>query len=379
MLEKTLVIGLDSVPYSRLKDNIDVLSTIKKIANQGTFSKLKSTIPCSSAPAWTSFMTGLPPKEHRIFGFFDKEKNIHDSNDIKHKKFWDDVEKKIIMNIPLTFPPKTNIMVSGLVSKARITPRKGFLGLGNEYKKIVSPKGLYKILQKHEYEITAGSSSNFDDYIEVGEKRKKAFLELLKKAKWDLGVVMFDAYDRISHSPSCSDKNLTQILKIQDNYIKNILKEAGDCNVIILSDHGEKKVEREIYLNQFFVNEGLAQWSKEEKFSVRKDSDARFFAEEHSEYARVCINRNKRNIIDLLRKQDFVEEVIDNKKWPHIIVKTDGIAKLGKSKKIIKDKESHQHSMEGIFLCSEKVDKPESIIGVGNIAKRLLNNKNNKQ
>ncbi|MFW6122586.1 MAG: alkaline phosphatase family protein, partial [Petrotogales bacterium] len=143
-----MIIGLDSVSYSRMKTHLDELPNMRNIVEQGCFSLLSSTIPCSSAPAWVSFATGVPPEKHGIYGFYSENHNIYNANDVKQDYFWKDIEKKIIMNIPLTYPPSSDIMISGLVTPIRVSPRK------NEYKEMVRPEKLYKLLHKNRYEIT---------------------------------------------------------------------------------------------------------------------------------------------------------------------------------------------------------------------------------
>ena len=76
---RTVIIGLDGVPYSLLVDLMQkgYLKNMTSIFEQGHFAPLEVSIPEISSVSWSSFMTGTQPGEHGIFGFIDLVPNSY--------------------------------------------------------------------------------------------------------------------------------------------------------------------------------------------------------------------------------------------------------------------------------------------------------------
>ena len=71
--QRTLVIGLDGVPHSLLERFIadGTMPNMERLASLGHLSRMKVTLPEISAVSWPSFMTGVNPGTHGIYGFVD--------------------------------------------------------------------------------------------------------------------------------------------------------------------------------------------------------------------------------------------------------------------------------------------------------------------
>ena len=93
----------------------------------GIVSLLNSTIPHTSAPAWSSFMTGKNPGKTNIFDFLYREKdsyNFHPNNSCRRegKEIWEILseagKKVVVCNIPVTYPVKkvNGCMISGFMT-----------------------------------------------------------------------------------------------------------------------------------------------------------------------------------------------------------------------------------------------------------------------
>ncbi len=87
-------VGLDGVPYSLLNYFFEssVMPGLREIAAAGTFVPMNSSLPPISSVAWTSFMTGVGPGSHGIFGFTDLE---NDQIKLKLPSF-DDIQAPVI-------------------------------------------------------------------------------------------------------------------------------------------------------------------------------------------------------------------------------------------------------------------------------------------
>ncbi|MGI9070611.1 MAG: alkaline phosphatase family protein [Bryobacteraceae bacterium] len=52
-----------------MEQHWSVLPNLARLRNQGSFSRLGTTMPPQSPVAWTTFITGLEPAAHGIFDF----------------------------------------------------------------------------------------------------------------------------------------------------------------------------------------------------------------------------------------------------------------------------------------------------------------------
>jgi len=61
--EKAVVVGLDGVPYTLLKDYMDmgIMPELAELCDKGSLLKMSTTLPEISSVAWSSFITGKNP------------------------------------------------------------------------------------------------------------------------------------------------------------------------------------------------------------------------------------------------------------------------------------------------------------------------------
>jgi predicted AlkP superfamily phosphohydrolase/phosphomutase len=69
--KKVIVLGIDALDYTLTKEMMakGELPNLSRLAQEGSFSPLATTIPAESAVAWSSFATGLNPANHGVFDF----------------------------------------------------------------------------------------------------------------------------------------------------------------------------------------------------------------------------------------------------------------------------------------------------------------------
>jgi predicted AlkP superfamily phosphohydrolase/phosphomutase len=69
--KKVVVIGVDALDPELLEEFIagKMLPNLARLAAEGAYSRLETTVPSESVVAWTSFSTGLRPGGHGIFDF----------------------------------------------------------------------------------------------------------------------------------------------------------------------------------------------------------------------------------------------------------------------------------------------------------------------
>src|SRR3989338_8386891 len=76
---KLVILGFDGVDFNLTKKWIEEgkLPNLKKLREQGTFSKLMSTNPSESPVSWSALITGYNPGKTGIFDFLSRDPNTY--------------------------------------------------------------------------------------------------------------------------------------------------------------------------------------------------------------------------------------------------------------------------------------------------------------
>ncbi|MGE5245120.1 MAG: alkaline phosphatase family protein [Betaproteobacteria bacterium] len=136
--QRVFVMGFDGMDPTLARKWMDEgkLPNLKKLADEGTFTTLGSTIPSESPTAWSSFATGVNPGKHDIYDFLIRDFKTYfpDFNMVKREppeflwgliptklpkvistrggtSFWvyagrDGIRSRVL-TVPVTFPPET--------------------------------------------------------------------------------------------------------------------------------------------------------------------------------------------------------------------------------------------------------------------------------
>lgn len=266
MTQKLVIIGIEGASYDLMTSlmNENKLPNISKLLKNGTIVNLTSEVPIVSPVTWTSFATGVNPGKHGVFGWQQCDPYTYDtyiplSTDIKEKTFWkilsDNGKKIVIINMYLTYPPEevNGTIISGMPSPYLVT----------------YPQNLTDELQKEGYKMEAKGYIDtpkdefLDDLYNTTEKRTQTALKLMKSEKWDLFFVLFTEIDRIQHylwkdmeENSEYGKEIPKYYQFIDEKIGELIKENGNASIIIVTDHGFRRVEKRFHLNQWLIDEG---------------------------------------------------------------------------------------------------------------------------
>lgn len=274
MTPQVMILGLDGLDPEFVAKGVNdnTLPTFKQLIRIGCFGRLKSTIPPITIPAWPSMLTGKTPGKLGVFDFRVKtgaqEFKYVTSQMFKGQMLWDIVSenglKVGIIEFPVTVPWKTNgFMISGLVPK--------------KLKQIYPPN-----LQDEVESILNGMPKTFVEISHVGisdEKKRESIKdnteikfnllrELAARKKWDLLISVMFAADEIMHH-TIDEKDLCIIYQKLDEEIASILDYCitNQCYLFIVSDHGCKKIVRELSINTWLEKEGFLSLKKEQTTS----------------------------------------------------------------------------------------------------------------
>ncbi|MFX1358173.1 MAG: alkaline phosphatase family protein [Promethearchaeota archaeon] len=285
---KVLILGIDGVPYSFIKQLIkeNKLPNFKKLFETGSASPLKSILPTVSGVAWTAIFTGVNPAKFDVFGFLDLKKDytpfIPTSTNLKSDNILDFLSQKgkrvISLGVPMTYPPKE---VNGICVGGFLTP---------SLEKGIYPKEMMSLFKEEKYIVDinpmkARESLEFfmEELSRVFEGRKNTMLRLMKEKHWDFFITHFIDTDRINHflwhyyengSSKYKDFFLEFYQKI-DALLGTILDVIDEnTTLIVLSDHGFCKTKKEIQLNFWLKENGYLKFINENPKSFKDIHEA---------------------------------------------------------------------------------------------------------
>ena len=294
-MNKVFVIGLDGSTFDIINPFVEkgLLPNIKYLIENGIKSKLISTVPPLTAPAWLALSTGLNPGKTGIYDFLKRkdsktnELTTVSSADFKGKAIWDILsssdKKVIIINYPMLFPPYeiNGYMISGIG-----TSWQEDITYPKTLKKEISnwTKGKYKVLIKPMDYKYKNEDLFINDLYNMLEQRVKVVKKLMDR-EWDLFFTVFVATDRIQHliwkyldesHPLYQEDKAKKYKPIFekfytniDNIIGELIKELPqNTNLLIISDHGFGPV------TQCF---NLPKWLIMRNYMKFKDSKVRGF------------------------------------------------------------------------------------------------------
>lgn len=276
---KLLIIGLDCAPPELVFDDfIEFLPNIKRLVENGIYGKLKSSNPPITLPAWMVMATGKSPGELGIYGFRHRKNYSYEdiwiasSLAVKEQTVWDILSEKgkkvCIVGVPPTYPPKK---VNGYLISGFLTP--------DISKKYTYPSDFkYEIKREIGEYIPDVKDFRTDDkdrliaqIYEMTDKRFKLVKYMIKSKKWDFFWFVEMGPDRIHHGLwKFHDKNhhlFEPDSKYKDtikNYYIHLDKKIGELlnildkntKIMIISDHGAKRMKGCLCINQWLINEG---------------------------------------------------------------------------------------------------------------------------
>ena len=202
--QKTAVIGLDGGTFDLIKPWVEegYLPTFKKLMNDGVWGELRSTMPPITAPAWSSFITGMNPGNHGLIDFIKRRPGTYEVGPVnasvrRGRSLWsllsDSGKKVLTANVPVTFPPEP---VNGTLITGLLTP--------SETSEFTYPPELAKRLRDSGYRIHAPQSyarGNIDSFLNSIEETTTIQInhlwKLMDEEPWDFMMYVFRGPDRM--------------------------------------------------------------------------------------------------------------------------------------------------------------------------------------
>lgn len=278
---KTVIIGLDGVPFGMVRQfaQAGVMPHTSELLSHGIFKQMHSSIPEVSSVAWSSMITGKNPGGHGIFGFMDLFPDSYrmrfpDFRDLKAPPFWDIWKgSSVIINVPATYPVRemNGVLISGFVSV--------------DFEKSVHPKSLIQPLKDLDYRLDVDSQKAhssmelfLSDLDKTLDARIRAYRYLWENQSWQTFMLVFTGTDRLMHflwdayeenDHKYHDYFLEHFRKI-DKTIGEISSRIADDDLLIVhSDHGFERLEKDIYISYLLAQNGFLYFKKGEEIALK--------------------------------------------------------------------------------------------------------------
>jgi predicted AlkP superfamily phosphohydrolase/phosphomutase len=269
---RLVVIGLDGTPYTFVQRMLDQghMPNLARITAQAGFARMNSVYPTVSSVAWSSYMTGLNPARHGIFGFIDRVPGTYDttipsSRQMTATTLWEMLSQAgrrvIVINVPVTYPPRE---VNGILIGGFLSPR---------LERAVYPPDKAKLIQSLGYRIDTDAwlareskDKLFGDVTDCLERRQRTLLHLMDHEPWDFCQCHIMETDRLYHfaweqyetnDPVHAPRFLEVIHRI-DDLLGAVLErvERAGAELMVLSDHGFCTLKYEVHVNTWLARKG---------------------------------------------------------------------------------------------------------------------------
>jgi len=271
LLPRLVVLGIDGVPHSLLKKLIQQgdAPNFAKLADAAGLRQMDSVHPTVSSAAWTSYVTGVQPGKHGIYGFIDRKPGeyrirIPLSTSVATRNIWELLSaagKRVFgMNVPVTFPPRA---VNGILIGGFLCPN---------IDKVANPPGVIPYLKSIGYEIDTDAmlARKSKDLMlpnihKTLDARMEAMFHFLAQEEWDYFHTHVMATDRLNHFllmkyEAGEAKYADEFLRFYrnlDSYLGRLLEVLPDeCGLVVLSDHGFCTIRSEVQLSRWLVEAG---------------------------------------------------------------------------------------------------------------------------
>jgi predicted AlkP superfamily phosphohydrolase/phosphomutase len=281
---KVFVIGLDCAPPELIFDQWrEILPNFKKLLDGGAYSELYSSTPAITVPAWSSMTSSKDPGVLGFYGFRNRRDHSYDNRyiatglSVKEKRVWDILgeagKECIVVGVPQTYPvkPVNGHLISSFLTPSTTNPKIQWThppSLQGEVEKLLAPEVYDVDVPQFRTDDKAFLLKQIND---MTRKHFRVLRYLLDEKPWDFFMFVEMGVDRIHHglwahhdpNHRNHDPNSPFVNAIKDYYIE-LDREIGtllerlpeETHIIVVSDHGVKKMDGGICVNALLRREG---------------------------------------------------------------------------------------------------------------------------
>lgn len=290
---RVLVIGLDGAPFPLLAKWAEAghMPTLRRLLAEGVGGPMRSTMPPTSGPAWTSFSTGMNPGRTGVYDFLYRRPGSYvfppvNASMRSGRTLWrllSDADLKVgVVNIPISYPvePVNGTFISGWMTPYFAKDYTWPPDLGAE---IEAKVGDYRIYPSETFS-ESGRKAFFDSSDELLELLTRTTLHLMERDDWDFFMTVYFDVDRILHQlwhvldeghPWRKGRGATKdaagleaavlryFTKLDADLARVIAKAGEGTTVMLMSDHGMGRASRFVVLNNLLLDLGYLKLSSD--------------------------------------------------------------------------------------------------------------------
>lgn len=277
--QRVAIIGLDcAAPELVFERFADHLPNITALRRQGVYGRLESVTPAITVPAWSCMMSGKDPGALGIYGFRNRKDysynglSLVNSEAVREARLWDILShygrRSIVLGVPGTYPPSP---INGDMVSCFLTPSS-------------DEQHTYPADLRHEIRRWVGDYpfdvKNFrthdkvwllDQLRAMTRKHFEVARRLIMRHEFDLFAMVEIGLDRMHHGfwrymdethrfyePDSSFQNaILDYYILLDSEVGSLLSLFDrNTHVLVVSDHGAKKMDGGICLNEWLIREG---------------------------------------------------------------------------------------------------------------------------
>ena len=318
------VIGWDGASPYLVDRWLSELPTFKRFKEEGLLGQHLPPIPAQTPVAWTTFMTGKNPGKHGVFNFLQRKKGSYERDVIypdliKGRTLWQILSeygnRVGVINVPMsTYKNVNGFMIPGFLDLEEGIPQP------QSFKMDLENKFGIKRLEGDLDVKTLGQVRTNPDLFwsrveEITDLQSEIVSYLLKEEKWDFFMTVFMGIDRIHHffwkyldrnHPEYAENVYTDKVrnfykKIDDIIARFLDIVPEDTLIILLSDHGFCFVNKELIVNNYLEEIGVAKIDRG-KLDVRQSKAVSYG------YGDVWLNMKGREPNGVVEKGDYERE-----------------------------------------------------------------------
>lgn len=257
--KRVFCLGLDGATFDLIEPwaKAGHLPNLRALMEQGVWGTLNSVILPFTPQAWGSFMCGVNPGKHGVFGFKQKlpggySFQLVNNSSLRTKTLWrllSELGKRVILvNIPMTYPVEevNGILIGGMDSPG-LESDFVYPAAFKETLLAASPNYVIHLHVGAGYlDTDAKRREGLAGLLEMVAARERAILYLLDNHPWDFFALNFAAIDQVQHhfwkymgDGGPFGEAVLAVHRRVDEAVGRIVERLGpDVLLLVMSDHG---------------------------------------------------------------------------------------------------------------------------------------------
>lgn len=279
-MSRVFVFGLDGGDPEVLRAGFESgrLPVLEKLAREGRWGPSRSTHPPLTPPAWTSFITGVGPARHGIFGFVAREPGSYttgpvSASDRRHPTLFSRLAKAgksvAAITVPWTYPPEE--LPRGCVVGGSGTPRSS--------RAAVTPPSFFDDIERFGGIPFTPAPPPVPRFFQRSREaiRRRFHVGSLAMERFDpdLFMLVVQETDQVSHRfwrPGPMPPKVMDVYSAADELIGEFLESFAepDDAVLVVSDHGSGPCDLRVQMNRLLLDLGYLRSSTERPSPLRR-------------------------------------------------------------------------------------------------------------